>query len=236
MSKEKKARAKRKPTFLESIIPIIAMLLILTIGKGVLGYSTEPLLILVACVSAFVAYRVGITWDEMLEEISNKIAKGMPAILILVTVGAMVGNLAMTVGLPGFALDFGKVIDKMKSTAQYIGEYDIHSRLVQRSVLTPSQMTVTIDIPVFPICLGCKQWNTPYYQARPLYKLYSNERSLKVTLSRDYLSDREAVTIDEVMNEQGESLSLDTVQIVQQSLVEDGKHWLDKGSFTLTIN
>lgn len=154
----------------------------------------------------------------------------------IVAVGAMVGNLAMTVGLPGFALDFGKVIDKMKSTAQYIGEYDIHSRLVQRSVLTPSQMTVTIDIPVFPICLGCKQWNTPYYQARPLYKLYSNERSLKVTLSRDYLLDREAVTIDEVMNEQGESLSLDTVQIVQQSLVEDGKHWLDKGSFTLTIN
>ena len=92
MSKEKKARAKRKPTFLESIIPIIAMLLILTIGKGVLGYSTEPLLILVACVSAFVAYRVGITWDEMLEEISAKIAKGMPAILILVTVGAMVGT------------------------------------------------------------------------------------------------------------------------------------------------
>ena len=92
MSKEKAARAKRKPTFLESIIPIIAMLLILTIGKGVLGYSTEPLLILVACVSAFVAYRVGITWDEMLDEISNKIAKGMPAILILVTVGAMVGT------------------------------------------------------------------------------------------------------------------------------------------------
>ena len=34
---EKKVRAKRKPTFVEAIIPIIAMLLILTIGKGVLG-------------------------------------------------------------------------------------------------------------------------------------------------------------------------------------------------------
>lgn len=90
--KEKKVRAKRKPTFLESIIPIIAMLVILTIGKGVLGYSTEPLLILVSCVAALVAFRVGVTWDEMLDEISNKIAKGMPAILILVTVGAMVGT------------------------------------------------------------------------------------------------------------------------------------------------
>ena len=37
--KEKKKRAKRLPTFAESITPIIAMLLILTIGKGVFGYS-----------------------------------------------------------------------------------------------------------------------------------------------------------------------------------------------------
>lgn len=42
--KEKKVRQIRKPTFLESVIPIIAMLIIMTIGKGVLGYSTEPLL------------------------------------------------------------------------------------------------------------------------------------------------------------------------------------------------
>lgn len=90
MGKEKKA--KRMPTFAEAIMPIIAMLVILTIGKGVMGWSTEPLLILVACVAAFVAWRVGVTWDEMLEEISQKIAKGMPAILILITVGAMVGT------------------------------------------------------------------------------------------------------------------------------------------------
>jgi NhaC family Na+:H+ antiporter len=90
--KETKVRVKRMPTFAEAVLPIIAMLVILTIGKGVYGFSTEPLLILVACVAAFVAWRVGVTWDEMLEEISNKIAKGMPAILILITVGAMVGT------------------------------------------------------------------------------------------------------------------------------------------------
>ncbi len=89
--KQEKVRKTRKPTFLESVIPIIAMLVILTIGKGVFGYSTEPLLIMVAAVAAFVAFRVGVTWDEMLQEISEKIAKGMPAILILVCVGAMVG-------------------------------------------------------------------------------------------------------------------------------------------------
>ena len=90
--KEKKERAKRLPTFAESITPIVAMLLILTIGKGVFGYSTEPLLIMVAAIAAFIAFRVGVTWDEMMDEICTKIAKGMPAILILVCVGAMVGT------------------------------------------------------------------------------------------------------------------------------------------------
>lgn len=90
--KVKQPRTKRMPTILEALIPVVAMLLVLFIGKGVLGFSTEPLLIIVACVAAFVAWRVGCTWDEMLDEISQKIAKGMPAILILITVGAMVGT------------------------------------------------------------------------------------------------------------------------------------------------
>lgn len=80
------------PTILEALIPVVAMLLVLFIGKGVLGFSTEPLLIIVACVAAFIAWRVGCTWDDMLDEISQKIAKGMPAIPILITVGAMVGT------------------------------------------------------------------------------------------------------------------------------------------------
>lgn len=92
MKTKKAPRAKRAPTFLEAVIPIIAMLLILTIGKGVLGYSTEPLLIMVAGVAAVIAFRVGCTWDELMDEICQKIAKGMPAILILTVVGAMVGT------------------------------------------------------------------------------------------------------------------------------------------------
>ena len=92
MNKEKEKRALRKPTFLEAFTPIIAMLVILTYGKGVMGYATEPLLLLVAGIAAFIAFRVGVTWDEIMEEVCLKIAKGMPAILILVSVGALVGT------------------------------------------------------------------------------------------------------------------------------------------------
>lgn len=88
----KKKILKREPTFIESIVPIIAMLVILFYGKGVKGWATEPLLIIVAIIAALVAMRVGVTWNEMLDEISNKIAKGMPAILILITVGMLIGS------------------------------------------------------------------------------------------------------------------------------------------------
>lgn len=92
MSKEKEKRSLRTPTFLEAFTPIVAMLVILTYGKGVMGYATEPLLLLVAGIAAFLAFRVGVTWDEIMEEVCLKIAKGMPAILILVSVGALVGT------------------------------------------------------------------------------------------------------------------------------------------------
>lgn len=91
MSNEKQTQ-KRKPTFFEAFLPIIAMLVILTYGKGIKGFNTEPLLLLVAGVAAIIAFRVGVTWDEIQEEITLKIAKGMPAIMILVIVGAMVGT------------------------------------------------------------------------------------------------------------------------------------------------
>ena len=91
MSKQDEKKTRRLPTFTESIIPIIAMMVILTVGKGYLGYPTEPLLLLVAGIAAIIAFRVGVTWDEMMDEICQKIAKGMPAILILTCVGALVG-------------------------------------------------------------------------------------------------------------------------------------------------
>lgn len=85
-------REKRLPTLLEALIPLIAMFAILFYGKGIMGWQTEPLLIIIAALAMLIAIRVGCTWEELLEEISIKIGKGMPAILILITVGALVGT------------------------------------------------------------------------------------------------------------------------------------------------
>ena len=90
----------RKPSFKEAIIPIIAMFVILVIGRGVYSAPIETLLIMSAAVAAVIAWRVGLTWDDMIEGVSEKIAKAMPAILILIAVGIVVGTWMLSGTIP----------------------------------------------------------------------------------------------------------------------------------------
>ena len=101
MSENKeKVREKRVPTFLEAILPIIVMLVVLTIGKGIMGLATEPFLLMVTAFAGILAWRMGYSWDEMMQEICQKVARGMPAILILISVGAVVGTWMISGTIP----------------------------------------------------------------------------------------------------------------------------------------
>jgi len=90
----------RKPTFIEAIIPILSMFLILVVGRGIYSAPIESLLIISSAVAAVIAARVGLSWDDMIEGVSEKIAKAMPAILILVAVGIVVGTWMLSGTIP----------------------------------------------------------------------------------------------------------------------------------------
>ncbi len=98
--KEKKLRERRQPTLGESVFPLITMFIILLVGKGIFNFKIEVLLLMATAVGASVAYRVGLTWDEMLEGISEKIAKALPVILILVVVGVVVSTWLLSGTIP----------------------------------------------------------------------------------------------------------------------------------------
>ena len=85
-------KSARKPTLFEAMLPILAMFFILTVGYGVYRFKIESMLLVSAAVAAVVAWRVGLTWDEMIQGVADKIAKAMPAILILVVVGIIVAT------------------------------------------------------------------------------------------------------------------------------------------------
>lgn len=83
---------KRKPTLLEAILPIIVMLLLLSIGYGVFELSPEPLLILASIFAGIIAIRVGLTWDDMMDGIREKLDMAMPALLVLISIGILIGT------------------------------------------------------------------------------------------------------------------------------------------------
>ncbi|MCM1376894.1 MAG: virulence factor SrfB [Clostridium sp.] len=155
----------------------------------------------------------------------------------VVAVGAMVGHQASREGFNGMWLDFEDMKKKMVSTARYMGVYRSRRQLVADNVLTPESSTATIDVNVFPTFIGCKQFSSPQYQARPIYGIYNlaGKNPLRLTISRNYYEDRETLTLEDVTDMEGNPVARSRVKLVQMSLVDDGSYWLDRGEFELTV-
>jgi NhaC family Na+:H+ antiporter len=87
-----KEQTRKRPTFIQSLIPLFAVALFLGIGYGVFKMSAEILLIAAALVAGFIAVRLGYTYKELEGGIIDSMMKGMPAMLIVIVVGALIGS------------------------------------------------------------------------------------------------------------------------------------------------
>ncbi|MFC1562233.1 Na+/H+ antiporter NhaC [candidate division KSB1 bacterium] len=91
---------KKTPTLFHSLIPIITIALFLGIGYGVFKLRIEFLLIAAAAVTGMVALRLGYSYKEMEEGIVHSISKGMPAIMVLIVVGMLIGTWMASGAIP----------------------------------------------------------------------------------------------------------------------------------------
>lgn len=83
---------KNKPSFRHALIPLLAMVIFVGIGYGVYKISAEILLIGATTVAGFVAMKLGLSWREMQVGMVQSMAKGMPAMLIVIVVGALIAS------------------------------------------------------------------------------------------------------------------------------------------------
>lgn len=82
----------RKPTFLESISTIIVMVIVVVIGFIFFNIPIQVLLLISSAYASFIAYRVGLRWEDLEEGISKRLNTAMPAIFIILAVGIIVGS------------------------------------------------------------------------------------------------------------------------------------------------
>ena len=88
---------KRAPSLLESLIPIVVLIALLTFnvmfwGDDTLGGSNQMALLLAATVASLIAYRLGIKWESVRDNIVKTIGSSMASILILLLIGSLSGT------------------------------------------------------------------------------------------------------------------------------------------------
>lgn len=91
MDEMKKNKEIRKPSLLVSTLPLIFMFIILFTGLIIFKVDIKILLLLCAAFTICICLFLGHTWKDVENEIVDKLAKAFPAIMILITVGLMIG-------------------------------------------------------------------------------------------------------------------------------------------------
>ncbi|EGQ0539913.1 Na+/H+ antiporter NhaC [Staphylococcus aureus] len=82
----------RKPTFLESISTMIVMVIVVVTGFVFFDIPIQVLLIIASAYATWIAKRVGLTWQDLEKGIAERLNTAMPAILIILAVGIIVGS------------------------------------------------------------------------------------------------------------------------------------------------
>ena len=94
------ADTHKTPTLFQSLIPIFSIALFLGVGYGYFHFRIEFLLIAAAAVSGILALRLGYTYKEMEQGIVHSISKGMPAMMVVIVVGALIGTWMSSGAIP----------------------------------------------------------------------------------------------------------------------------------------
>ncbi|MCR9173611.1 MAG: Na+/H+ antiporter NhaC [bacterium] len=76
----------------EALLPFLIMMILVIGGSNVLEFPLQLTLLLSVMVAGIFAYRRGIKVPEMLDGIGDTLRKAMPAIVILIAIGAIVGT------------------------------------------------------------------------------------------------------------------------------------------------
>lgn len=83
---------KRQPNIWHSLVPIVGTALLIGVGFGVYKIRVEALLVTATILTALLAVWLGLGWKEIQSGMLQSIMKGMPAMLIVVVVGALIGS------------------------------------------------------------------------------------------------------------------------------------------------
>lgn len=91
---------QKTPALWQALLPLVSLILLLGIGYGVLRLPIEALLLAAAGIAGLVGLRLGYNYKQMEAGIMASLLKGMPAIIIVIIVGALIGAWLVAGSIP----------------------------------------------------------------------------------------------------------------------------------------
>ncbi|WP_252312200.1 Na+/H+ antiporter NhaC [Sinobaca sp. H24] len=92
MSEQQTVYKKPKPSVGLALIPVLITIFIFVGGIGIMQYPAELMLIFAGVVFTIFAGFYRVSWERILEEMGEKIKRALPAILILFSIGIIIGS------------------------------------------------------------------------------------------------------------------------------------------------
>lgn len=89
---EKSVKEPKKLSLAVALVPLIAMGLLLGVGYGIYRIRPQVLLVAAAFITGCLGFILRFTWKDMERGIVDSIHKAMPAILIMLCVGILIGS------------------------------------------------------------------------------------------------------------------------------------------------
>ena len=90
-SREETERSK-EVSLIVALIPLVSMMLLLAVGYGLYQIKPQVLLVAAAFITGTLGFLLHFRWEVMEKGIVESISKAMPAILIMLCVGVLVGS------------------------------------------------------------------------------------------------------------------------------------------------
>lgn len=101
MERNRNISQKIKPLSLFwSVLPMVVMLSGVSIGYFIFNIRAEPMILLGTATVSFIAIAHGYMWDDILRSICNKISEALPVILIVASIGFLIGSWMVSGTIP----------------------------------------------------------------------------------------------------------------------------------------
>jgi hypothetical protein len=181
----------------------------------------------------------------------------------IVATGALIGFMATKFfKLNKFKINPQNLILKLNSTANYVGK--IKDNVINEIYLKTKPDKFQSDkfkVYSIPHYIGIKNINSPNYPARNIFQIQYNEKYIQslttgkdpnsyqnainrfnsklpyqITVTREFDVDKEKLTIDEIVDADGDSQSSSLFVMKLITLSDENGYWFDTAEFTLTIN